>query len=769
MTRLPILLLALGALVACNTDTDDDGTPDALDCSDENADIHADAEEICDGIDNNCDGVVDEGVTTTFYADADGDGYGGTVTIEACEAPAGFLEDSTDCNDLDASANPAGVEVCDDVDNDCDGAVDADDDDVDASTGGTYYVDGDGDGYGDPQQTVEACGTPDGHADNGDDCNDTDADVSPETIWYSDVDGDGYGAETFTEASCEQPSGYTADATDCDDLDAAINPAADEVCDLADNDCDGLTDDDDDSVDVSGYVTYYADGDADGYGLDDTTVIQCNAPSGYADLAGDCDDSLEDVNPGEVEVCADGLDNDCSGDAPECGIAAGSYTSTDADYTLTGDNSSDYMGRSVATADLDGDGTDELIGGAYGNDDNGSGAGQVAVWYGVTSSGSAADTADALISGESSSSSLGYAVANAGDIDGDGTDDLLLGAYAKGSYAGSAYLVYGSASALTDASVGDVGVEYFGAGTSDYLGYGVAGLGDINDDGFADFALGAYGDDDNGSYSGSVWIHYGSASALSGGGTGSADAQLYGGGSSGYVGFYTSFDGVGDIDGDGIDDAAFGSYYNANSYYGGVYLYYGSTSAMSGSAAVATNADASFSGSGIYDYFGRTVTGGDLTGDGYSDLIAWEYYGGSDTGAVFVFEGSTSVSGSYSASSDATYTWTGGASYDYFGRSLAVADINGDGDDDLIVGAGGEDTGGSTAGATYIIYGPMTTGGDHSTTDVQIYGDNTSEYLGYYGVAGGDLDGDGADDVIGGAYGATSSTGELLVFMGGGQ
>ena len=772
MSRKTSLLipLALAFAYGCAPpDTDEDGTPDAADCAAEDASIHADAEEVCDGIDNNCDGVVDEGVTTTFYADADGDGHGGTLTIEACEAPAGFTAESTDCDDLDPLASPDGLEVCDDIDNDCDGAVDGDDDSVDASTGGTYYLDADGDGYGDPQQTVEACGTPDGYADNGEDCNDTDADVNPETVWYADIDGDGYGAADFTETGCTQPDGYTADATDCDDLDGAVNPAALEICDLVDNDCDGLTDDDDDSVDVTGYATYYADGDSDGYGLDDDTVVQCNAPSGYADAGGDCDDAESAVNPGEAEICEDGLDNDCSGDAPECGLGDGTtYDAADADFTITGDASYDYLGRSIADLDLDGDGLDDLVLGAYGNDDAGSTAGKISIFYGVTSSGTASD-GDAVITGDSSTHYAGYALANAGDVNGDGYEDLLGGGYLANSYYGEAWVFYGSATGLVDGDTNDADVTLEGTGYYDYFGQGVAGLGDVNDDGFDDFAVGAYSEDNNGSSAGQIYTYYGSASSLSGG-SDVHDASITGTTSYGYLGYYTSFDGLGDVDGDGVSDWAAGEYYYANSYYGAVYLYHGSTSSWSGDSGAALNADAEFTGSGTFDYFGRTVTGGDVTGDGYDDILTWEYYGGSDAGAVYIWAGSTtSWSGDYSANSDETYQWTGNTTYDYFGRSMDVGDVNGDGNDDLIVGAGGEDTGGSTAGAAYVIYGPITADGDATTANVAIYGDSSSEGLGYYGVGAADADGDGIDDVIGGAYNAGSGAGEALIFLGGSE
>ncbi|MGB4928603.1 MAG: putative metal-binding motif-containing protein, partial [Chitinophagales bacterium] len=106
-------------------DVDGDGYTSDVDCQDNNAAINPGAAEICNGIDENCDGNIDEGVQTTYYADADGDTYGdaGSTTM-ACSMPEGYVEDATDCNDVDAAINPAATEVCNGVDDNCDGNID---------------------------------------------------------------------------------------------------------------------------------------------------------------------------------------------------------------------------------------------------------------------------------------------------------------------------------------------------------------------------------------------------------------------------------------------------------------------------------------------------------------------------------------------------------------------------------------------------------------------------------------------------------------------
>ncbi len=305
-------------------DADADGYDAEEDCDDANSVVNPGAAEICDGIDNNCDGIVDEGVTTTFYADADGDGFGDEgTTIEACEQPDGYVPIGNDCDDSDAEIYPSAPERCDGVDNDCDGEIDED-------LLETWYADADGDGHGDPDAGIESCDPGEGYVEDDDDCDDSDASAYPggEEVcdgvdndcdgstdegvgdtFYADDDGDGFGDVDSTTVACDVPSGYTADATDCDDTDGSINPDAAEVCDSQDNDCDGDTDEGVTS-------TFYADADSDGFGDVSDTTTDCEAPTGYTEDATDCDDTDTSVNPDAEEVC-DGIDNDCDGDTDE--------------------------------------------------------------------------------------------------------------------------------------------------------------------------------------------------------------------------------------------------------------------------------------------------------------------------------------------------------------------------------------------------------------------------------------------------------------------
>jgi MYXO-CTERM domain-containing protein len=163
--------------VPCNVDADRDGVRYPEDCDDLAAEVFPGADERCNGIDDDCDEVIDEDDAVDaveWYPDADGDGFGAAgSTRRACSAPEGYGSGSDDCDDSDADVNPDAPEVCDGIDNDCDDGID-----VDAVDAAVWYVDGDDDGWGSSVE-VRACEQPDGSADNPDDCDDSDADAWP--------------------------------------------------------------------------------------------------------------------------------------------------------------------------------------------------------------------------------------------------------------------------------------------------------------------------------------------------------------------------------------------------------------------------------------------------------------------------------------------------------------------------------------------------------------------------------------------------------------
>ena len=343
------------------TDDDSDGFAACAECDDSDADVNPDADETCNGIDDDCDGLPDADDPdlvggSTFYGDSDGDGYGGQqYEAVACEAPPGFVDNSDDCDDLEPLSYPSAAEVCDDKDNDCDGAVDE-------GVGFTWYADADGDGYGEAASSTTACDMPPGYSANGDDCDDSAPSAHPggvevcngadddcdgvvdgpsalnATTFYADFDGDGYGDAASPVTDCSAPSGHVANDDDCDDTNVAIHPTASETCDNTDNNCDGSTDE----ASAIDAPTWYADLDGDGYGSSTTSQAACSAPPGYVADATDCDDLDPGTSPSGTEICDSvDADEDCDGAADDAdGQGAGGKTMyyVDGDSDGYGDN-----------------------------------------------------------------------------------------------------------------------------------------------------------------------------------------------------------------------------------------------------------------------------------------------------------------------------------------------------------------------------------------------------------------------------------------------
>jgi Putative metal-binding motif/Secretion system C-terminal sorting domain len=302
------------------------------DCNDQNENIKPGASEICDGVDNNCNGSLDEGLPQfTYYQDADGDGYGNIVvsTISCATSVAGYVSNHTDCNDQDGSINPGVSEICDDVDNNCNGSADEGLPEV------TFYLDADGDGYGDAASSMTSCEgvPPDGFVTNGLDCDDTNNTVYPEapeicddidnncneladenltfTTYYEDADDDGYGNTAVAATSCTgiPPANFVTNDLDCDDTNNTVYPEAPEICDGIDNNCNELIDD---GLMVN---TYYEDTDGDSYGNASVFVTACEEmpPPGFVIQDGDCDDTDPNSYPGAMETPDNGIDENCDG------------------------------------------------------------------------------------------------------------------------------------------------------------------------------------------------------------------------------------------------------------------------------------------------------------------------------------------------------------------------------------------------------------------------------------------------------------------------
>jgi hypothetical protein len=243
---------------------------DATDCDDGDTTIHTDAEEVCDDVDNNCDGEVDEDLKITWYRDADEDSFGdGFTTIEACDPPAGFVGDATDCDDDEATTNTDAEEVCDDVDNNCDG-------EVDEGLKSTWYRDADGDSYGDAFTTTEECEIPPGYVADATDCDDTDSAVHPGAVddWYDGTDADCAG-DSDHDADGDGHDTTESGGDDRDDDDPACwNTCGNGESDSPGSTCGQILDDYPTAVDG----TYWIDTDGDEDSTDDYQV--------YCDMLG---------------------------------------------------------------------------------------------------------------------------------------------------------------------------------------------------------------------------------------------------------------------------------------------------------------------------------------------------------------------------------------------------------------------------------------------------------------------------------------------------
>ena len=294
----------------------------------------------CGGEGDRC---ADEDQVEVFL-DADGDGFGAESQGLACHPGAGEVLQGGDCDDVDVDVRPSKSELCNGIDDDCDGAIDQ------IFNQHVFYQDLDQDQYGNeavpliagcsPSQewtktggdcddangsvnpvAIEVCGGGDEDCDGLVDQDDNSLDPASMTGFYPDEDLDGFGAANPVEPACVAPpkGGLVANNADCADRDPAVNPLATEVCDGGvDNDCDGLVDDLDDSIAPVTLIEFFADVDGDGAGDPLATVMLCEARPGFgAANDGDCNDAEALVSPSLSEVLCDVLDNDCDALTPD--------------------------------------------------------------------------------------------------------------------------------------------------------------------------------------------------------------------------------------------------------------------------------------------------------------------------------------------------------------------------------------------------------------------------------------------------------------------
>lgn len=536
-------------------------------------------------------------------------------------------------------------------------------------------------------------------------------------VGWVDADGDGYGDAERPLEPCETDSGLAVahNDLDCDDGDEQIHPDAVELCNDRDDNCNG--------VDDEGF-----DSDGDGY-LSDV------CPGGR-----DCDDADPDRHPGVLDVCEDGLDADCDGRDPYCGFEE-TYQLGDDGITLWAPESGYDAGRRIDTMDVDGDGDQEVLVSAMWA--NGYRGGAWLLPDRIHESG-LFDESGHFIAGDRGTYEGGRALGLA-EGTGDGIGDLLFGA--PESQEDAVFVLFGPVTG--DMSFSDSQVRLSCISQIE-CGHG-ADFADVDGDGVADMVIGAGEESTGGTNSGSVYLLHGPLVETDGELRDVAEAEIYGESAGIETGRVVMAGG--DLNGDGFGDIlASASYDSEGGYYAGaVRVVHGPRLGLSAMA----DSEGKLIGEDNYDYAGEIIGMGDVNGDGLSDALVAAYVANSYAGAAYVVYGPATGS----VPLETAHATLRGAPSQQLGSALASRDVDGDGVDDLLVGAAADGTTARSAGAAYLYFGPLTGSLETSDAAVSIYGQGRDDAAGG-GVGLGDLNGDGTYELLIGAPGdATNGAG----------
>ena len=676
------------------------------DCDDWEDDVNPGTpEDGCDGVDTNCDGAT----LAAGEADLDGDGW---LACSGYQDHGGALSGGDDCDDGQLGVYPGAPESCDGLDTACSGAS------LDP-----IELDSDGDGW-------IACSPYVDHGaglSGGGDCSEAFPEINPGAVEQcdgldtncdtvieadeSDGDGDGY---LYCEGYIDRGGPYTGGG-DCDDTNAFVHPdMVEQPCDGLDNDCNVIMFENEDDEDGDGWLAcspYVEHG-------------------GGFDGDGDCDDDDPAVHPGTGwDDPSDALDSDCG---------AGTVTWLGrAHMTLTGPDEADWAGWSVAgVGNVDGDSlADVVVTGIDGGGDPGK------VWLVLGSTLAAGGTlslnsADTRITGASNGDATGSAVVSMADLDGDGRDDLVIGA--DGASGGGEVYIFFSSTLLAspDQTTGDADVVILAESGQDQFGYSLAAGGDVTGDGVDDLLVGAPGYDGTVMGVGAAYLF--SGATLTTGEEIEAEIVLTGFVVDGEVGSALAI--FPDVNGDGLDEIVVGAPNVGN---GTVYFVHGGPTGSSSVGAVA--AHILFGSPGDRAGYGLVV--GDFLDDGLPDLAI----GAPDSGGwgqVYIFGRDNLVSELNNPMSQADATLSGESVGDWFGASLGAGDVDGDGDDDLLIGAPTTDVGGTMSGGVWLFTAPIST----LSLPVAVFaGAVPGDEAGTSVTFAGDVDGDGSDDLLIGA------------------